>query len=172
MLKSYLLGAWRSFAKNKLSSFINIFGLSVSMAVATRNGLWVWDEYSYNKYHQRYDRIGQVMTHFTREGESAINSTMSYPLSMELKNHYTDNFEHYIIATFEQDGILSTPEKQISGTGQYMEAGAPEMLTLNMIYGNRSGLRDPHSILLSASLARSLFGNTDPVNRMMKINNL
>ena len=171
MLKSYFLVAWRSFAKNKVSSFINIFGLSVGMAVAIFNGLWVWDEYSYNKYHQHYDRIGQVMTRYNQNGESSINSTMSYALALELKNHYADNFEYYVISSGLKEGILSTPEKQISGTGEYMEPDAPEMLTLKMIHGTRSGLKDPHSILLSASLARSLFGNTDPVNRMMKINN-
>ena len=171
MLKSYFLVAWRSLAKNKVSSFINIFGLSVGMAVAMFNGLWVWDEYSYNKYLQHYDRIGQVMTRYTQDGESSINSTMSYPLALELKNHYADNFEHYVISSGTKEGILSTHEKQISGTGEYMEPDAPEMLTLKMIHGTRSGLKDPHAILLSASLARSLFGNTDPVNRMMKINN-
>ncbi len=171
MLKSYFLVAWRSLGKNKVSSFINIFGLSVGMAVAIFNGLWVWDEYSYNKYHQHYDRIGQVMTRYNQNGESSINSTMSYALASELKNHYADNFEYYVISSGLKDGILSTDEKQISGTGEYMQPDAPEMLTLKMIHGTRSGLKDPHSILLSASLARSLFGNTDPVNRLMKINN-
>ena len=171
MLKSYFLVAWRSLGKNKISSFINIFGLSVGMAVAIFNGLWVWDEYSYNKYHQHYDRIGQIMSRYTNDGESSLNSTMSYPLALELKNHYADNFEHYVISSSRKEGILSTHEKQISGTGEYMEPDAPEMLTLKMIHGMRSGLKDPHSILLSASLARSLFGNTDPVNRIIKINN-
>src|SRR5580704_15380223 len=149
MLKSYCLVAWRSFAKNKVSSFINIFGLSVGMAVAMFNGLWVWDEYSYNKYHQHYDRIGQVMTRYTHDAESSINSTMSYPLALELKNHYADNFEHYVISSGRKEGILSTPEKQIPGTGEFMEPDAPEMLTLKMINGTRAGLKDPHSILLS-----------------------
>jgi putative ABC transport system permease protein len=171
MLKSYFLVAWRSIAKNKVSSFINIFGLSVGMTVAIFNGLWVWDEYSYNKYHEHYDRIGQVMSRYTHDGESSLNSNMSYPLALELKNHYTDNFEHYVITSSRKEGILSTGEKQISGTGEYMDSDAPEMLTLKMIHGTRSGLKDPHSILLSASLARSLFGDTDPVNRMIKINN-
>jgi putative ABC transport system permease protein len=170
MLKSYFLVAWRSLAKNKVSSFINIFGLSVGMAVAIFNGLWVWDEYSYNKYHQHYDRIGQVMTRYNHDGVS-MNSTMSYPLALELKNHYADNFEYYVISSGTKQGILSTPEKQIPGTGEYMEQNASDMLTLKMIRGTRTGLKDPHSILVSASLARSLFGDTDPVNRMIKINN-
>ncbi len=43
------------------------------------------------------------------------------------------------------------------------------MLSLKMLRGSYSGLRDLHSILLSASIARALFGNTDPMNRIMQI---
>src|ERR1700722_16185101 len=171
MFKSYFRTSWRNLTKNKVSSFINISGLSVGMFVAMLNGLWIWDEYSFNKYHQHYDRIAQVMTHFSQDGESRINSTMSYPLAMELKTNYQDNFQHFVIASWTGDRILSTGEKQISVSGQYMGTDVPEMLTLKMIYGSRAGLKDLHSILLSASLSRSLFGNINPVNRMMKINN-
>lgn len=52
-----------------------------------------------------------------------------------------------------------------------MEAEAPELLSLRMLKGTRQGLADPHSILLSASLAESLFGDRDPLGRIVKINN-
>ncbi|HLA57729.1 MAG TPA: FtsX-like permease family protein [Puia sp.] len=171
MLKSYFKTAWRSLTKNKISSFINISGLSVGMFVAMLNGLWIWDEYSFNRYHQHYDRIAQVMANTSGQDESGINNSMSYPLAMELKANYKDNFQHFVIASWTGDRILSTGEKQISGSGQFMGTDVPEMLTLKMIYGSRAGLKDLHSILLSASISRALFGNIDPVNRMMKINN-
>ena len=65
MFKSYLRVAWRNLSKNKVSSFINILGLAVGMAVAMLNGLWIWDEFSFNKYHRNYDRIAQVVARET-----------------------------------------------------------------------------------------------------------
>ena len=59
MLKNYFKIAWRNLFRNKISSFINIGGLTVGMAVAMLIGLWIYDELSFNKYHQNYDRIGQ-----------------------------------------------------------------------------------------------------------------
>lgn len=171
MLKNYIRVAWRYIAKNKVSSFINIFGLSVGMAVTMLNGLWIRDELSFNKFHKNYDRIGQVMAHQIYDGEPNINNTASYPFAMELKNNYRDNFKRLVIMSWSQDCILSSEEKKLSGNGQYMEEGAPDMLTLKMLYGSRAGLKDPHSILLSSSIARALFGNTDPVGKTMKINN-
>jgi putative ABC transport system permease protein len=171
MLKSYFKTAWRNLTRNKISSFINISGLSVGMFVAMLNGLWIWDEYSFNKYYQHYDRIAQVASLFTNDGESSINTTMSYPLAMELKTNYQDNFRHFVIASWTGDRILSTGVKQISSSGQYMGTDVPEMLTLKMIYGSRAGLKDLHSILLSSSISHALFGHIDPVNRVIKINN-
>jgi len=52
-----------------------------------------------------------------------------------------------------------------------MGEGAPEMLTLKMKAGNWDALHDPHSIVLSASLAKSLFGNADPLNQIILISN-
>ena len=70
MLNNYCKTAWRSLQKNRSSSFINIVGLSVGMAVAMSIGLWIWDELSFNKYHQHYDRIAQVMQSQTTNGDT------------------------------------------------------------------------------------------------------
>jgi putative ABC transport system permease protein len=99
MLKSYFRTAWLNLTKNKISSIINISGLSVGMFVAMLNGLWIWDEYSFNKYHQHYDRIAQVVSKTSGHDESGINTNMSYPLAMELKTNYQDNFRYFVIAS-------------------------------------------------------------------------
>ena len=65
MIKNYFKIALRNLGKNKASSFINIGGLAVGMAVAMLIGLWIYDEFSYDKYHKNYDRIARVMQHQT-----------------------------------------------------------------------------------------------------------
>ena len=57
MWKNYFKIAWRNQIKNKSQSFINIGGMVVGMAVAMLIGLWIWDELSFNKHHEHYDRI-------------------------------------------------------------------------------------------------------------------
>ncbi len=105
MLKSHFRTGWRNLTKNKFSSFINISGLSVGMFVAMLNGLWLWDGYSFNKYFQHYDRIDQVALNTSVHDESGINTIMSYPLAMELKTNYQDNFQHFVIASLTGDRI-------------------------------------------------------------------
>ncbi len=172
MIKNYFKIAWRNLSRNKVSSFINIGGLTVGMAVALLIGLWIYDELSFNKYHQNYDRIAQVMVRGNDPKEGAfINNSLQYPLATELQTTYKNNFKQIIRASWVQEYILSAGEKKLSSTGQFMDEDAPEMLTLKMLKGNWNGLKDPHSIMLSASTAKALFGNADPMDQLVMINN-
>jgi ABC-type antimicrobial peptide transport system permease subunit len=172
MIKNYFKTAWRNLLKNKVHSFINISGLSIGMGVAILIGLWVWDELSFNKYHQNYNRIAQIMTRGNDAKDGPyVNNSVQYPLATELQTNYKDNFKHVIRASWVQDYILSAGDKNLSAKGQFMDAGAPEMLTLKMLKGNWSCLKDRYSILLSESVAKAIFGNADPMNQTITIGN-
>jgi putative ABC transport system permease protein len=172
MFKNYFKIAVRNLLKNKTSSFINISGLAVGMTVAMLIGLWIYDELSFNKCHQNYDRIAQIMTRGKDPKEGPyVNNSVQYPLATELQANYKDNFSHVIKASWIQDYILSAGDKKLSSKGQFMDAGAAEMLTLKMLEGSWNGLHDPYSIMLSASLAKALFGNADPMNKTVMMSN-
>jgi len=171
MLKNYIKIAWRSLLKNRISSFINISGLAVGMAVAMLTGLWLHDELSFNKYHENYDRIARVAMSGVGKDGPYLSATVSYPLAYELKTNYRDRFKHLVRASWGPECILSRGDKKISRPGQYMDEDAPYMFTLKMIRGSRAGLVELHSVLLSASTAKALFGDADPVDQVIVINN-
>ncbi|HVW63347.1 MAG TPA: ABC transporter permease, partial [Puia sp.] len=171
MLKNYFKIAWRSLLKNRVSSLVNIGGLAVGMAVAMLTGLWLHDELSFNKYHENYDRIARVAISGAAPQGPFISPTMSYPLANELVTNYRDRFKRLVRISWSGESILSAGDKRISRKGQYMDEEAPDMFTLKMIRGTRAGLHELYSILLSASTARTLFGGTDPVGRVIRINN-
>ena len=173
MIKNYLKVAWRNLVKNRVTSLINIGGLAVGMAVAMLIGLWVWDELSFDTYHKNFKTIGQIRTHLTdpRTKMQGVNGSVQFPLYTELKSNYKENFKHLVMASWDVDNILSAGDKKLSRTGLFMDADAPEMLTLKMIRGSWSGLADPYSIMLSASTAKAFFGEANPVNQVIKMNN-
>lgn len=172
MIKNYVKIAWRSLISNKVSSLINIGGLAVGITIVLFNGLWVWDELSFNKYHTNYERIAQVITSGTDpEDGPFINNSLPYPLATALVKDYKDNFSHIIRASWVQEYILSAGEEIISRKGQFMDEGAPEVLSLKMKWGNRSGINDPYSIMLCESAAKALFKDVDPVGQTVTMNN-
>src|ERR1041385_984439 len=174
MLKNYLKIAWRNLLKNKTHTFINVTGLSVGMAVAMLIGLWIWDEVSYDKYFQNYDRLVRVMQHQTFNGERGTQNSIPLPLGPKLREDYTGpskDFKYVVMSTWTQGHILAYKDKKLSQSGNYMQPEALDMLTLKMVKGNRAGLKDPTSIVMSAKLAKALFGDTDPMNQVVKIDN-
>jgi putative ABC transport system permease protein len=172
MIKTHFHIAWRYLTKNRIPSFINVSGLAVGMAVALLISLWIYDELSFNKSHQHYDRIAQIMTRgVDPKNGPYLNNSVQYPLATTIQTNYKNDFSHVIRASWVQDYILSEGDKKLSAKGQFMDAGAPEMFTLNMLKGNWNALNDPYSILLSASVARALFGDEDPLNKMVTMSN-
>ncbi len=171
MYKNYFKIALRNLLKHKGYALVNIGGLAMGMAVAILIGLWIYDELEFNKYHKNYDRIALVMRNATANGQTFTSPSTPYPLGDELRTKYGNRFKHVIIAWNVGDHILSAEEKNFSFSGEFIEPGGPEMFSLSMLKGSRSGLKDPHSILLSASAATTLFGDGDPMDKVVKINN-
>ena len=170
MIKNYFKIAWRNLIKNKKSSFINIGGLAIGMSVAILIGLWIWDELSYDKYHKNYDKVAQVFQHQTWNGSIGTGPAIPMPLGDELRTTYGSNFKYLAMASWEGEHILGTPDKQINSGGIFMEPDGPKILSLNMISGTLEGLKNPNSILIAASTAKSLFGNDNAMNKNIRIN--
>jgi ABC-type antimicrobial peptide transport system permease subunit len=170
MIKNYLKIAWRNLIKNKAHSFINITGLAIGMAIAMLIGLWIWDEVSYDKYHLNYETIGQVMTTQTANGKTETFPSTVVPLSNELRTKHASDFKR-IALTWESTHILAVGDKKISQNGMSAEPDLPAILSLVMIRGTYQTFQDPTSVLLSESVAKSLFGNTDPINQLIRIDN-
>ncbi len=171
MLRNYLKIAYRNLVRNKGYSFINIGGLALGMAVAMLVGLWMYDEFSFNKYHDNYDRIGQVVKSQTVKGGTGVGQTMTYPLGMMLRTEYADNFKRVVRASWVEEYILAAGENKLATVGQFWDVEAPELLSLKMIRGTRAGLNDTHAIMLSAKTAQVLFGDADPLDKIVSINN-
>ena len=171
MLQNYLKIAFRNLVRNKVYSFINIGGLAVGMAVAMIIGLWIYDELSFNKYHQNYDKIGRAMQMQTQNGNVLTIPYMPMPMGEELKTKYGNNFKYLAMASWEGEHILSVGTKNLSKSGNYIDVEAPKMLSLKMLQGTNEGLKNPNSILLSETTAKAFFGETNPINQTMKIDN-
>ncbi len=171
MFRNYLTIAFRNLTRNKVYSFINIGGLAVGMAVAMLIGLWIWDELSFNQYHKNHDRIAKVMQHISNNGEVQTRESVPYPLAEELRKNYGSDFKHVVLTMNDVWNVLSYSNNKFLKVGSYIEPEGIEMLGVNMLKGSRQCLNDPYSVILSASVARALFGNTDPLEKVIKMDN-
>ncbi|MFB9842428.1 ABC transporter permease [Mucilaginibacter ginsenosidivorans] len=171
MIRNYLKVAWRNLIKNKASSAINIGGLAVGMAVVILIGLWIWDELSFNKNFKNYDHIAQVLQNNTMNGEVGTGNSVPWPMGDALRKDFGSNFKHVTMARFPFGHILAFGDKKLTETGTYLEPEALDMFSVKMLQGTRAALNDQSSVILSASAAKAYFGNADPMDQVMKIDN-
>jgi len=172
MIKNYFKIAFRSLSRSKGYSAINVGGLAVGMAVAMLIGLWVYDELAFNKYYQNYDRIVQVMQHANFNGKISTQASNPAAMGPELRARYGSDFKHVVQASWLGPHMISMGDRHLVYEGMFFEPGAPDMLSLKMLKGSRAGLTDAHSILLSASVAESIFGKEDPLNKTIGFDKL
>ena len=171
MIRNYVKIAVRNLVNNKGYSVINIGGLAVGMAIAMLIGLWMHDERSFNTSHKNYDRIAQVMHQQTLNSEVKTGQGVPIPLAAALRTHYGSEFRHIVLSSWTTRHVLTFGDAKFTKTGNFMSPETPEVLSLTMLKGTRAGLKEPASILLSESTAKALFGDGDPMNKLVKIDN-
>jgi ABC-type antimicrobial peptide transport system permease subunit len=170
MYGNYFKIALRNTLKNKVYSSLNIAGLSIGMTVTILIGLWIWDELSFDKVqHEYYSTIAQVLQNVSNNGEIQTWSSVPYPLAEEIRRNYSEDFDEVVMGTNTHDYLLTVGNKKLTGHGAFYEARAPHLFTLTMLAGNRDGLINPNSILISKSLAIACFGDEDVINKTMRI---
>lgn len=169
MISNYIKIALRNISKSKGYSAINIGGLAIGMAVAVLIGLWLYDELSFDKYHKNYERIGLVMQHVKFDVEKSTYKDAPIPLGEELRSTYPD-FES-VAVTRTQGLILASGDNKFFKTGISVEPDFLDMMSVNLLAGNRAGLQEVNAMMLSESLAKAFFGTENPLNKVIKIDN-
>jgi len=170
MFRNNLKIAWRNLLKSKTYSFINIAGLAAGMAVTMIICLWISDELSANRQFKNYESIYQVMLHQTFDGKIASQTNLPYPLGEELKTKFPD-MKGVAVCDWGRNRSLIYDDKKISKRGYFIGEDAVNMFSLNILYGDKTPLHDPRSIVLTEETAIALFGNDNPLNKMVRIDN-
>ncbi len=171
MFRNYLKTGWRNLMRNKGYSLLNISGLAAGMAVAIVIGLWIHDELSYDKFNPGYHRIAQVIQNVKNNNETDTWFNVPFPLGDELRNKYGENFKYVVMVSEFGTGTLQYENRFFTKSGAYIEADGPKLLNLKMLEGSMDALNDPSSVLLSQSTAKAIFGDDDPMNKILKQNN-
>jgi putative ABC transport system permease protein len=176
MLRNYIVVTFRNLIKNPNYSFINIAGLSIGITCSLLILLWVTDELSYDRFLPKANRLYQVWVNAKFDGK--VNTWNSVPLPMYrgLKNE-NSNIVNTAAADWGGDHLLTvtnegTGEVRLRKSGQYVSEEFLTMFEFEMVKGNPAlALKDPSSIVITESTAKALFGDADPINQTIRLNN-
>ena len=171
MLKNFFKVAFRNLWKNKAFSFINITGLAIGMASAMLLLLWIYDEVSFDRFHEKRDRIYEVWNRAEFSGALHSWSTTPKVLARTLEHDYPE-VELAVRVNWSNDLLFSVGEKRIMEPGNIVDSAFLDMFSFPLLKGNpHTALNDMHSIVITEKLAKKFFGIDDPMGKMIKIDN-
>lgn len=160
MLRNYLKITLRTFWKNKLFSGLNVVGLGVGMAAVWLMALYVIDEWSYDRFHTKADRILRVVHYAQWPGGNLKLAATSAPYGPALKNDYPE-VEKVVRLHPEGGGTVTFQDKKIEAHNIFFaDPMVFDVFTLPFLYGDpASALQKPQTIVVTRSMAVTLFGD-------------
>jgi len=172
MLRNYIKIAWRNLVNNKVYSALNIVGLAAGMAVALIIGLWVVHEYSYDQFLPNGDQLYQAKINFTSTHDGMhTQDAMSLPIGDVLKKDYPE-IKYVARVDWDQKHDLLVGDKKLYLNGMGVGADFLKMFQFPLVKGSAAtALSDPYTILLTESTAKALFGDADPMGKMVRFDN-
>lgn len=171
MIKNFFKVAFRNLAKNKGFSAINISGLAIGMASAMLILTWIQSEISYDQFHENKDRIYEAWNRAEFSGQLNCWNTTPKILARTLENDLPE-VERAVRVDWGSNFLFSIGEKRLTVRGTIVDSGFLKMFSFPLIKGNPDiALNAPHSIVITESLAKKLFGKDEPMGKVIKIDN-
>jgi putative ABC transport system permease protein len=171
MLKNYLKTAWRNLITNKVYSALNILGLAVGMGVALLIGLWVYTQYSYDRFLPGYRQAYQVRQNAKINGSIQTFTPVSLTLADALRAEVPE-IKNVTETDWNASHGLMVGSKKLYRQGTMAAGNFLQVFPFPLWRGNASTvLRDPYSIVITRSLAKSLFGREDAINETVRLDN-
>lgn len=178
MIKSYLKTAVRFLLKNKTFSFINIFGLAAGTLCCVYILLYVQDQYSYDKHHKDVQNIYRVTTTNELTGDKHTMATASPPIAPAIKRDFPEVLQYARLISSDMLGnnrsMIKYKDRLFDASGlTYVDSTFFDVLSYHFVYGKNTHdiLAEPYSVVLMKPLAIKLFGNDDPVGKVITIDN-
>src|SRR5688572_30663392 len=171
MLKNYVLVTLRNLSKNATYSFINIAGLAIGITCSLLILLWLFDELSFDRFIPKSKKLYQVWVNASFDGK--INSWNSVPLPtyQAMKTEHS-SIVNATATDWGGEHLLTVGDTRIRKRAYYAGEEFLTMFEFPLLQGNAAQvLAEPYTIVLTESTAKALFGDEDPIGKIIRVDN-
>ena len=174
MLKNYFKTAWRSLARGRSFSFINIAGLAVGMAGAVVILLWLTNEVSFDRFHRNKDRLYQLYVMTDIPGEKHLTlGQVSQPMGPTLQREFPE-VEAFSRVADVDNFLFTAGGRSFTGIqGNIVDPAFLKLFSFPLAAGaSGEQLRNVNSIVITEKLAVKLFGTPDAVGKTVRLDSV
>jgi putative ABC transport system permease protein len=176
MLKNYLVIAIRNLLRHKVYAFINTSGLAIGMACCILIFIYVTDEFSYDRDHEKTDQIYRLVGDLNRRDHMYESAATAPPMAPALREYFPQILHAARIApaTLRRNEALVSYQHQRFYEKRlgYADASIFEIFTLPLLQGDpKTALTEAYTIVISETMAAKYFGDDDPFGKTLTIEN-
>ncbi|MEO8861575.1 MAG: ABC transporter permease [Ginsengibacter sp.] len=169
MIKNYLKIALRNLRKNKIFSFINIFGLAIGLTCFMFIAVFVYNELSYDKYPVNAKDMYRVLLSATGNGDVAVYPRVDAAVGKGMKNAFPEIKTSTRLAP--SNDFIKYDDKQFKEEHlAFADSNFLKMFSIALIEGNTTtALVEPNSIVIDKAFAKKYFGNDDAIGKSLSV---
>jgi putative ABC transport system permease protein len=168
MIRSYFVMSWRTILKNRVSSLINLSGLTLGLTTSLLVLLVVLDEFEYDRQHVKIDSIFMMMKNQkTNEGVGTGRSTAG-PLAETLKSDYSQVVRAARVARAPEIRIVVNDNKYLEQRA-YVDPDLFRMMTFKALKGDAASALDKNEVVLSKSISEKFFKGADALGQTILV---
>lgn len=166
MFKNYFKIAFRNLRTHRVYSMINLFGLAVAVTCCLLIGLFVQQEWSYDRFHTKADRLFRTWTQEKYKGEEFTNISQPYILGPTLDKTFPE-IEAYCRVNATSANVRKGTEvfmEQIHG----VDSTFFRLFDFPLVHSNRvNPIAGLGSVVLTEQMAGKYFGDQNPVGQTL-----
>lgn len=169
MLINYLKTTIRAIRKSPSYGLLNVAGLALGIACAAMIFLWVEDEFSFDHQVAKRNEIYTVRMNIDYSGRIESFTALPGPMSQAIRGTIPGVANNTRVGFARE--LFGLNDKATNEFGFYVDTSYFSMMQLSFVKGSALGFTDPHSLVLSATMAKKFFGDADPVGKTLRVGN-
>jgi putative ABC transport system permease protein len=172
MIKNYFKVSIRNLLRHKGYAFINILGLAVGIAASVLIFLYITNEMSYDKFHEKADRTYRIKADWSNKGDSRIHQLGTpFILAQTIRENYPEVESITQISGPLGDVIIRYRDTAFKETEVFCaESSFFDVFSFPLLKGNpETSLKDPNMMVVTQSLALKYFGDEDPMGKTIEM---
>ena len=171
MIKNNLKIGLRALKKNKGFSAINIIGLAIGLTSVLLIGLWVQNQFQYDNFYKNKENIYKLMNKTDKNHSINIHGITMPAAAPALEVEFPE-VAHAARVLWTEDQLLSYEEKNLKAKGNAVDESFLDIFDFHILDGAKNkALSEPNSIVLTQGLAKNIFGDENPIGKMVLIKN-
>jgi len=172
MIKNYIKIAWRNLWKSKGYSAINIIGLSIGLAAVLIIGIWIKNQLQFDNFYSNQENIYKLWNKYKNDdGKINLMDVTSGRAARALLEDYPE-VERAARMYWSSTALMSFGDKKIKSKGNEVDPSFIELFDFKLKRGNNhQALAEVNNIILTESLAKSIFGDIDPLDKTIILDN-